>query len=185
MRHRHYFAFALAGTLCGQLSLAAPVSTSDDAEPTRFAADSAAPARWEPPAGSAEERLAAVVDYMRTVDLQAMEPLPAQKYTFPGPSIHVMRVKLHELYSLDGIGSDRVELTGWIAVRQEGAQPARPASRATWRVADVRVHQGARPVTCSFLPGDRTRCPNSRIVRAGTGFTSPHAACNTVDADTA
>lgn len=123
MNHRLYLAFALAAIVSTPCSLAAPPLLADEAK-----------VAWEPPAGSAEERIAAVIDYMKTVDLESMKPLPAKKHTFPEPSIHVMRVHLDEFYSLDGIGSDRVSLTGWIAVRQDAARSTDPSSKqVSWR----------------------------------------------------
>jgi hypothetical protein len=134
MRHcLQFFSVALSAIVCGNPHFAEPRSSTTYAEREIVAPGTVSGLPWEPSAGTAEQRVAAVLDYMRNVDLHAMRPLEAKKHEFPEPSIHVMRVKLHELYELDGIGTDKVELSGWIAVRQGAARPVRPASKATWR----------------------------------------------------
>ncbi len=63
--------------------------------------------------------VAAVVNEMNalnSVELAALDAIPPQPYTLPEPGVDVMRVRLDESYTIDGIGEDTVELTGWIAV---------------------------------------------------------------------
>jgi hypothetical protein len=50
------------------------------------------------------------------VELEQLAAIPPKPYTLPESGVDVMRVKLDEAYTIDGIGSDNVELTGWIAV---------------------------------------------------------------------
>lgn len=64
-------------------------------------------------------KIASLVHDMRGMDgarLAALPAIPPQPYTLPKPGVDVMRSKLSETYSIDGIGEDTVELTGWIAV---------------------------------------------------------------------
>ncbi|HEX4951997.1 MAG TPA: DUF6073 family protein [Thermoanaerobaculia bacterium] len=68
---------------------------------------------------SDEVVVAAVVNEMNalnSVQLAALDAIPPQPYTLPDPGVDVMRVRLEESYTIDGIGEDTVELTGWIAV---------------------------------------------------------------------
>jgi len=64
-------------------------------------------------------KIASLVHDMKGMDtarLAAMEAIPPQPYTLPQPGVDVMRAKLTESYTIDGIGADAVELSGWIAV---------------------------------------------------------------------
>lgn len=64
-------------------------------------------------------KIATLVHEMTGMDgarLAALPAIPPQPYTLPKPGVDVMRSKLSETYSIDGIGEDTVELTGWIAV---------------------------------------------------------------------
>jgi hypothetical protein len=71
-------------------------------------------------AGSSDQVVvAALVNEMTSLSqaqLASLEALPLQPYTLPKPGVDVMRVQLDESYTIDGIGEDTVELTGWIAV---------------------------------------------------------------------
>ncbi len=63
--------------------------------------------------------VAALVNEMSSLSqagLANLDALPLQPYTLPEPGVDVMRVKLDESYTIDGVGEDTVELTGWIAV---------------------------------------------------------------------
>lgn len=63
--------------------------------------------------------VASLVNEMSSLSLaqlEQLEAIPPQPFTLPEPGVDVMRVKLDEEYTIDGIGSDHVELTGWIAV---------------------------------------------------------------------
>ncbi len=71
-------------------------------------------------AGNSDQLVvAALVNEMNSlsqVQLASLEAIPPQPYTLPKPGVDVMRVQLDESYTIDGIGEDTVELTGWIAV---------------------------------------------------------------------
>jgi hypothetical protein len=51
-----------------------------------------------------------------SMDLDAMEPLNIAKFTLPEPGIDLMRVKIEETYTIDGVGEETVQLTGYMAV---------------------------------------------------------------------
>ncbi|HSF39631.1 MAG TPA: DUF6073 family protein [Thermoanaerobaculia bacterium] len=83
-------------------------------------------------------RIASLVNEMNSLDFGKLESLPSvnvKSYTLPGPSVDVMRVRLEETYTIEGIGEDTVELTGWIAVRHGASRPAPGENAVTWATA--------------------------------------------------
>ncbi|HTQ80557.1 MAG TPA: DUF6073 family protein, partial [Thermoanaerobaculia bacterium] len=83
-------------------------------------------------------KLASLVNDMKSMGpsgLQAMRPIPIQRWEVPGPGVDVMRARVEETYSVDGIGQDTVELTGWVAVKHGKAYPAEGAKEITWNTA--------------------------------------------------
>jgi hypothetical protein len=90
-------------------------------------------------AGSGDgARIAALVDEMGNMDyatLEALPPVDVKSHQLPGPSVDVMRVRLEETYSIQGIGEDTVELNGWIAVRHGASRPAPGYSTVSWETA--------------------------------------------------
>ncbi|HSF39630.1 MAG TPA: DUF6073 family protein [Thermoanaerobaculia bacterium] len=83
-------------------------------------------------------RIASLVNEMNSLDFGKLESLPSvnvKSYALPGPSVDVMRVRLEETYTIEGIGEDTVELTGWIAVRHGASRPAPGESTVTWSTA--------------------------------------------------
>lgn len=87
---------------------------------------------------SDEVKIATLVHDMDALDsagLQAMRPIPIPRWQIPGPGVDVMRARVVETYSVDGIGQDTVELTGWAAVRHGQAYAADGASEITWNNA--------------------------------------------------
>ena len=90
------------------------------------------------PASSDAVRVAALVQEMEGVTpakLEEMSAVDVKPYTLPGASVDVMRVRLEESYTIDGIGKDDVELTGWIAVRHGASRPAPGARSLSTRAA--------------------------------------------------
>ena len=67
--------------------------------------------------------------------LAALAPVPVPEYVVPGPGIQVMRARLEETYEIDGIGRDKVELNGWIAVRHGQPRATGGATEITWNTA--------------------------------------------------
>jgi hypothetical protein len=83
-------------------------------------------------------RIASLVNDMKSMDfgqLEALRPVDVKSYTLPGPSVDVMRVRLEETYTIDGVGKDSVELTGWIAVRHGASRPAPGETLVSWATA--------------------------------------------------
>jgi hypothetical protein len=67
--------------------------------------------------------------------LGKLEALPIRAYEIPPAGVDVMRARLTETYSVDGVGTDEVELTGWIAVRHGQARPVEGAVALNWNTA--------------------------------------------------
>ncbi|WP_425100861.1 DUF6073 family protein [Tropicibacter sp. S64] len=51
-----------------------------------------------------------------SMDIENLPALPIQKFTLPEAGVDVLRAKVTETYTIEGVGTDTVELTGWIAV---------------------------------------------------------------------
>lgn len=69
--------------------------------------------------------------------LATWEPVPVRPFEVPQDSVDVMRARLTETYSIDGVGEDTVELSGWIAVKHFNARPVEGATHLTWETAVV------------------------------------------------
>jgi uncharacterized protein DUF6073 len=83
-------------------------------------------------------RIASLVSEMQGMDfakLESLEPVAVKAYTLPGPSVDVMRVRLEEAYTIEGVGKDTVELSGWIAVRHGASRPAPGQTLVSWATA--------------------------------------------------
>ena len=83
-------------------------------------------------------RIASLVNDMKNMDfakLETLQPVEVKSQTLPGASVDVMRVKLEETYTIDGIGKDSVQLTGWIAVRHGASRPAPGETLVSWTTA--------------------------------------------------
>jgi hypothetical protein len=97
----------------------------------------AGPVNPAAPGGDAE-RIAALVHDFESMTPETLDQLPAvpmRRFELPDASVHVMRARLEETYSIDGVGRDTVELTGWIAVRHDNARPAGGQGEVTWSSA--------------------------------------------------
>jgi hypothetical protein len=80
-------------------------------------------------------RIAGLVNEMESLTADQVEELPSidmQPYTIPTASVDVMRVKLEETYTVEGVGEDTVELTGWIAVRHGAPRSLTASNEITW-----------------------------------------------------
>jgi len=87
---------------------------------------------------SDQAKLASLVRDMNSLDSQglaAMRPIPIRQYEVPKPGVDVMRARLEETYTIDGVGTDTVELTGWIAVTHGKAYTSDGAQEVTWNNA--------------------------------------------------
>ena len=96
------------------------------------------PSAAEP--ASNEAKIAAFLremDSMTPERLNALEPIAVRRFELPQSGVDVMRARLRETYSVDGVGRDTVELTGWIAVKHDNARPTKGEVDLTWRTAVV------------------------------------------------
>src|SRR5205085_8976023 len=74
-------------------------------------------------ASSDNQTIANVLDSVKNTDINTLAALPAEAFTLPKAGIDVMRVRMEETYTIDGVGTDTVELRGWTAARHDTARP--------------------------------------------------------------
>lgn len=89
---------------------------------------------------SNETKIAAFTQELKTLTpakLADLKPLEVHRFQLPGSGIDVMRARLQETYSVDGVGTDTVELTGWIAVKHDNARPVNGTLELSWNTAVV------------------------------------------------
>jgi len=89
-------------------------------------------------ASSDDVKVASLMNEMKTLradGLNAMQPIPIRQWEVPGPGVDVMRAQLEETYSVDGVGTDTIELSGWIAVRHGQAYPVEGQKEINWNTA--------------------------------------------------
>jgi hypothetical protein len=89
-------------------------------------------------ASSDDVKVASLLNEMKTLradGLSAMQPIPIRQWEVPGPGVDVMRAQLEETYSVDGVGTDTIELSGWIAVRHGQAYPVEGKKEINWNTA--------------------------------------------------
>jgi hypothetical protein len=90
-------------------------------------------------AGTSDDvKIASVLNEMKNLrvdGLNAMQPVPIRRWEVPGPGVDVMRAQLEETYSVDGVGTDTIELSGWIAVRHGQAYPVAGKKEINWDTA--------------------------------------------------
>lgn len=87
-----------------------------------------------------EVKIAAFMQEMKSMTptrLNDLDPIPVRQFELPGSGIDVMRARLEETYSVDGVGTDTVELTGWIAVKHDNARPTKGETELNWNTAVV------------------------------------------------
>lgn len=84
-----------------------------------------------------KEVIANLVHEARTTDLSGLPALPAKSFTLPAAGIDVMRVRMEETYTIAGVGTDTVQLTGWIAARHDSPRPAPGQTKVAWGTAII------------------------------------------------
>jgi len=67
--------------------------------------------------------------------LAELQSISIRPFELPSPGVDVMRARLHETYSVDGVGTDTVELSGWIAVRHSAPYLAPGEKELKWSTA--------------------------------------------------
>jgi hypothetical protein len=98
---------------------------------------------WKTAAAASEQssdsaKVASLLNDMNTIGRSGLNSLPSveiRRWEVPGPGIDVMRARLQETYSVDGVGRDTVELSGWIAVKHGQAHPVEGAKELNWNTA--------------------------------------------------
>jgi len=83
-------------------------------------------------------KVASLVNDMNTMGpkgLANLRSIAIRPFELPTPGVDVMRARLHETYSVDGVGTDTVELTGWIAVRHGAPYVAAGEKELKWSTA--------------------------------------------------
>jgi hypothetical protein len=75
------------------------------------------------------------LDRLTPSTLGELDALPIRSFEIPPAGVDVMRARLTETYSVDGVGTDEVELSGWIAVRHGQARPADGEIEVKWGTA--------------------------------------------------
>jgi hypothetical protein len=81
--------------------------------------------------------IANVLDSVKNTDINTLAALPAEPFAFPKAGVDVMRVRMEEAYTIDGVGSDTVELRGWIAARHDNARPVAGQTQVSWETGVV------------------------------------------------
>lgn len=82
-------------------------------------------------------KLTQELESMTPSRLNSLEPIPIRRFELPSSGVDVMRARLRETYTIDGIGTDTVELTGWIAVKHDNARPVQGEVELNWNTAVV------------------------------------------------
>lgn len=86
---------------------------------------------------SDNQTIANVLDSVKNTDINTLAALPAEAFTLPKAGIDVMRVRMEETYTIDGVGTDTVELRGWIAARHDTARPVPGQTKVSWETAVI------------------------------------------------
>lgn len=84
-----------------------------------------------------KEIIADVVRDARTADINALPALPAKSFTLPTAGVEVMRVRMEETYTIAGVGTDTVQLTGWIAAKHDTPRPIPGETKVSWSTAVI------------------------------------------------
>lgn len=90
------------------------------------------------PATNDSIRIVSVINEMKSLDpatLESLPPIEIKPYTLPPAGIDVMRVHIEETYTIEGVGKDTVQLTGWVAVRHGAFRPGQGENKVTWSTA--------------------------------------------------
>ncbi|AGT11136.1 DUF6073 family protein [Paracoccus aminophilus] len=84
-----------------------------------------------------QAKIDSLLERMKTMDVNAMPSLSVQRFTLPSAGVDVLRAKVEETYTIDGIGRDTVELSGWIAVVHSDPVSIEPGQAPRWGNAQV------------------------------------------------
>lgn len=90
------------------------------------------------PQSSDQVKVASLINEMNTMGpkgLAGLQAIDIRPFELPTAGVDVMRARLHETYSVDGVGTDTVELTGWIAVRHSAPYVAPGEKDLKWNTS--------------------------------------------------
>jgi hypothetical protein len=86
---------------------------------------------------SDDKIIADLLKSVQNVNLSELQAIPAKPFTLPPAGVDVMRVRMEETYTIDGVGTDTVELSGWIAAKHDNARPLPGQTEVTWGTAVI------------------------------------------------
>jgi len=86
---------------------------------------------------SDDKIIADILKSAQTTNLDELQPIAAKPFTLPAAGVDVMRVRMEETYTIDGVGTDKVELHGWIAAKHDNARPLPGQTEVTWTTAVI------------------------------------------------
>src|SRR5258708_28442721 len=80
-------------------------------------------------------RIDGLLNELTVTDIESLPALPVAPFVLPTASADVMRVRVNETYQVYGVGTDTVQLSGWIAVTHDNPRPARGETEVAWGTA--------------------------------------------------
>lgn len=83
------------------------------------------------------EIVAQVLRAAETADLSKLPAIPVKRFALPPPGIDVVRVRMQGTYTVNGIGTDTVELSGQFSCIHRDARPAPGQTGVSWDTAIV------------------------------------------------
>jgi hypothetical protein len=95
------------------------------------------PTREELAAASDRSRIEELLELAESPGLDILPALPIQRFELPAAGIDLMRARVVETYEIFGVGTDTVELEGWIAVRHGNPRAAAGFSEVEWETAVI------------------------------------------------
>ncbi|MBO0858058.1 MAG: hypothetical protein J2P21_06295 [Chloracidobacterium sp.] len=78
-----------------------------------------------------------VLATLASSDVNALPALNSPSFTLPKAGVDVMRVRMEEAYTIDGVGTDTVELRGWIATKHSNPYPVSGNTVVKWGTAQI------------------------------------------------
>jgi hypothetical protein len=117
--------------IIGLVALAIIVGLTGDKLVTSMAVASP----WSPAAES--EVVSSVLKAAQASDIDRMLAIPVEKFYLPPAGVDVMRIRMEGTYTINGIGTDRVELSGWLACIHREPRPAPGKAGNSWKTSVI------------------------------------------------
>jgi hypothetical protein len=76
-----------------------------------------------------------VLNVLRMVEATNIGELPAipvKRLTLPAAGIDVLRIQMEGTYTINGIGAENIEMSGWLACLHRSPRPASDRGRVSW-----------------------------------------------------